>query len=210
MVHFWGLREGQKYPLFGPPGRGAPGGPPGGPRAPPGGARRAPGAEIWSPRNHPFLSEKPTSVPTGRVIKYPRKCTPGAPGAPRGPPGGPPAQGGLGPPPGGASQGVPGTPNLPSLGTPYRGGLGPPPGGGVPGGIDTLPDWRGDLAVQRYWETRDNGPQGARKMACGQVRAHQVVPTRELGPDWAGAIPTGGGQGPPRVRVRRPSTARGQ
>ena len=34
-------------------------------------------------------------------------------------------------------------------------------------------------------------------MACGQVRAHQVVPTRELGPDWVGAIPTRGARGPP-------------
>ena len=39
-------------------------------------------------------------------------------------------------------------------------------------------------------------------MACGQVRAHQVVPTRELGPNWVGAIPTWGARGHPRARVR--------
>merc|ERR1711980_14325 len=110
---FWGSPGGSKIPPFWTPWEGGPGGPPGGAPGPPGGARRAPGAEIWSPRNHPFLSEKPTSVPTGRVIKYPRKCTPGAPGAPRGPPGGPPAQGGLGPPPGGPPRGSRGPPIYP-------------------------------------------------------------------------------------------------
>jgi hypothetical protein len=128
----------------------------------------------------------------------------GPPGAPRGAPG----PGGPGTPSRGGLPGGPGDPQFTLARDPLPGGSGTPSRGGVPGGIDTLPDWRWDLAVQRYWETRDNGPQGARKMACGQVRAHQVVPTRELGPDWVGAIPTWGARGPPRARVRCPSMAR--
>ena len=48
-------------------------------------------------------------------------------------------------------------------------------------------------------------------MACGQVRAHQVVPTRELGPDWVGSIPTRGARGPPErgSRVSRGPRAGG-
>merc|ERR1712136_469589 len=103
-------------PFLDPLGGGSRDPPPGGSRTPRDGARRAPGAEISPPRNHPFLSEKPTSVPTGRVIKYPRKCTPPGPG----PPGGPP---------GGAPRGVPGPPIYPLSGPPPGGGLGPPPGG---------------------------------------------------------------------------------
>ena len=205
-----GLRRGQNTPFLDPLGGGSRDPPPGGSRTPRDGARRAPGAEISPPRNHPFLSEKPTSVPTGRVIKYPRKCTPPGPGPPGGPPGGVPGPGGLGPPSRGVSQGGPGTPNLPSLGTPSRGGLGPPPGGvsrgvsypprlGVgPGGPEVLGD-------PRQWAP------GGPEMACGQVRARQAVPTRELGPDWVGAIPTRGARGPPErgSRVSRGPRAGG-
>ena len=77
--------------------------------------RGGPGGEILqkfggvSPNRH-VKTEK--SVPTGGVIKYPKKCAPrGPPGAPRGPPG-PPFWGVPGGSPGGSPQGVPeGTPN---------------------------------------------------------------------------------------------------
>merc|ERR1712240_417851 len=55
---------------------------------PPGGLSRG-----GIPRPGPKIPKKPKfhSVPTGRVIKYPRKCTPPGPGGPPGvPPGGPP------------------------------------------------------------------------------------------------------------------------
>ena len=81
--------------------RGGPrGGPGGAPRGPPG-APRAPGAKSGEfsgpPLSKPF-QKKSLSVPTGRVIKYPKKC------AKFGPPGGPP--------PGGVPGGGPGTPIL--------------------------------------------------------------------------------------------------
>ena len=152
-VYFGGSWRGQKYPLFGPSGTPSQGGLPGGP----GGARGGrfwppgrPGPEFWPPENHPFLFLMPTSVPTGRVIKYPRKCTPPGPRAPRGPPGGTPAQGGPGTPSRGVSQGGPGTPKIPPPRTPQMGGPGGPvyplpgpPNWGSRGDLYTRPDWRG-------------------------------------------------------------------
>ena len=60
----------------------------------------------------PSQARAPTSVPTGRVIKYPRKCTPRGPGGPPvtppGPPGTPPPEGGpQGGPQGGQRRGEP-------------------------------------------------------------------------------------------------------
>ena len=74
--------------------RGLPGGVPGGARGAPGGpppGARKPGK--YPPKTGGCPTQALTSVPTGRVIKYPRKCTP-PPGAPgNGPPRDPPKRG---------------------------------------------------------------------------------------------------------------------
>lgn len=126
-----GPRGGQKRGVF----RGVPGGPPGAPR----GGNPAPGGggEICGFFLGP-LPETPNSgarsVPTGRVIKYPRKCTPPGPPDPPGtpPPGGPPG-GVLGP----AFLAPPGAPLGPPLGPPLGGspgrGSGRAPRGPDPG-----------------------------------------------------------------------------
>ena len=152
-VYFGGPGGVKNTPFLGPPGppprgasRGGPGGAPGGRFWAPG----RPGGDFWPPENHPFLFLMPTSVPTGRVIKYPRKCTPPGPRAPGRPPGGTPAQGGPGTPSRGVSQGGPGTPKIPPPRTPQMGGPGGPvyplpgpPNWGSRGDLYTRPDWRG-------------------------------------------------------------------
>ena len=131
------LPEGGPGAASGPPG--APGGPPGGPGGRPGGPGGPPGAPggpqksgfSGTGKNRPFciipctkggFFRGPGSVPTGRVIKYPRKCAksgpPGGAGGPPGPRG--PWRGPRGAP-------VPGPP---------LGAGGPPPLGGLP------PAWR--------------------------------------------------------------------
>ena len=124
----WGVQGGTPLGvLLGPGGPGGPGGPKiGGP-----------------PGNGPSRAHTPTSVPTGRVIKYPRKCTPPPPrGVPGGPPGGPP-RGGPGTPPRGAHfDPLPGG----SRGAPPWGSLGAP----VPGdatGAPWAPSSIGGLSV---------------------------------------------------------------
>ena len=191
-----GLRRGQNTPFLDPLGGGSRDPPPGGSRTPRDGARRAPGAEISPPRNHPFLSEKPTSVPTGRVIKYPRKCTPPGPGPPGGPPGGVPGPGGLGPPSRGVLRGGPGTPNLPSLGTPSRGGLGPPPGGGVPGGIVPSPTGGGTWRSRGIGRPETMGPRGpGNGLRPGE--GPPGGPYARTGTRLGGVDTHQGGQGPP-------------
>ena len=154
---FWGSPEGSKIPPFWPPREGGPGTPREGVPGPPG---RGPGGRKLAPENHPFLFLMPTSVPTGRVIKYPRKCTPGGPGRPPGPPrpGGapdPPKWGVRDPLPGGSPGGVRDPQNtpartpqnggsrgtkIPPSGTPCRGARTPRAGG--PGPAEP-PDWMG-------------------------------------------------------------------
>ena len=192
-VYFGGSWRGQKYPLFGPSGTPSQGGLPGGPGGAPGGrfwAPGRPGGDFWPPENHPFLFLMPTSVPTGRVIKYPRKCTPPGPRAPGRPPGGTPAQGGRGPPPGGSPRGVRGPPKYPLPGPPrwgvpgglytpsqdpQTGGPGgtciPGPTGGGPGGPDV-----------GHSVGYDKGGPGPRKTTCGRVRV-LTAPSRPV-PDW--------------------------
>ena len=123
-----GPRAGAPGGPAGAPGRG---GPRGAPRGAPGGPPRGRfWGSFWAPNTISFMHYGGVSrgvprgggfggcpyprparggyfVPTGRVIKYPPKCTPpGPPGAPGGPPGGPPS--------GGVPRGYPGcSPGLP-------------------------------------------------------------------------------------------------
>ena len=113
---------------FGPRGPGGPGGPKiGGP-----------------PGNGPSRAHTPTSVPTGRVIKYPRKCTP------PGPPGGPPLRG--------APRGVR---DPPSGGSRYPGAIAPC--GGM-SGVST-PDRSVLLAIGLDWSEKPMSG-AARRAAC--------------------------------------------
>ena len=84
-------KRGQKWPFLGVPG-GPPGGAPGGPRGgSPGGA---PGGQKMGKFGDPLGQISNHCVPTGRVIKYPRKCALFPPrGAPPGPPRDPPKKG---------------------------------------------------------------------------------------------------------------------
>ena len=75
---------------------GSPGGPPGGPRGGPGGGPRGGprGGQKMGKFGDPLGQISNHCVPTGRVIKYPRKCALFPPrGAPPGPPPGPPQKG---------------------------------------------------------------------------------------------------------------------
>ena len=135
---FWtlsgGVKKGVLGPLLGPPfgtprgppfwgvPGGVPGGPGGGSRGPPRGGRKSRIFVLFCTAenrdteiSHFWVSR---SVPTGRVIKYPQKCTPPGPPGPPGPPRGPPF-GGV---PGGGPGGVRGGPFL----TPSGGGPGTP------------------------------------------------------------------------------------
>ena len=89
-------KGGQNGPFLGGPGDPPPRG---GPGAPPGGA---PGGQksgfLTKIQIRPLKKMYRNSVPTGRIIKYPKKCAlfcpPGPPGGPPGPPPGPPLKGG--------------------------------------------------------------------------------------------------------------------
>ena len=108
---FWGSRRGR----FGGPRGGSWGGPGGAPR----GGQNAPPREgdlgEFPPRKNHLERFCWPSVPNGRVIKYPQKCTQGPP---RGPPGRPPGDPPLGPPPGGSWGGPGGVPDRLFWGSP--------------------------------------------------------------------------------------------
>jgi hypothetical protein len=91
---------------------GSPGGVLGGPRGGPAGGGKMPPREgdlgEFPPRKNHLERFCWPSVPNGRVIKYPQKCTQGPP---RGPPGRPPGDPPLGPPPGGSWGGPGGVPD---------------------------------------------------------------------------------------------------
>ena len=184
MAHFGGLRRGQKTPILDPPGGGVRGPPGRGSRDPPG---RGPGGRKLPPRNRAFVSKKATSVPTGRVIKYPRKCTPGGPGRPPGsPPAGgvrdPPKWGVRDPPPGGSGTPLPGgspgrvrdPQNTPARDPPGGvPGLRNRPTGGGPGG----PDVGHSVGYDKGARAPEN-----------DLRSGEGPPGRSLGAHW---YPTG-------------------
>ena len=88
----WGGPGGPpKYPLFGGSRRGPKSAPAGTPGGAPGPRKNAKKIQPDFPDAGKIANRGANFVPTGRVIKYPRKCTPpGPPGAPGGAPGGPP------------------------------------------------------------------------------------------------------------------------
>ena len=116
-----GLQGGLQGGLLGGSREGVPGGAPGGP----GGPRDTPPGPGGPPAGDPSRTQAPTSVPTGRVIKYPRKCTPRGPGGPPvtppGPPGTPLRRG----VPRGVPRGVSAGVNPGVLGAPYGRRTGP-------------------------------------------------------------------------------------
>ena len=129
--HFGPLRRVEKGPILG-----GSGGVPEGAVFRPSRGRKIPPPD--PPKTHPLLFLMPTSVPTGRVIKYPPKCTPGGPGAP---PGSPPGRGPKWALSGG-SQRVPRDPQNTLPRAPQMGVSGTPLEGPYPARLDR------DLAVQ--------------------------------------------------------------
>ena len=152
------------------------GGFPGGPGGAPGGQKRPffpvfPKMPKNGPPSHSFLAK---SVPTGRVIKYPRKCTPpGSPGAPPGDPRKPPFLGPLRDPHFGALL----DPPKPAFLDPRD-----PPFGGPPGWVPCPAAWFRDPSGPRGGSGLRDHPEDLRSGDTPRVSG--LSPRASYNSDW--------------------------